>query len=216
MRRCWQGSRSSGRAKRPLDGFIEKEKVSLDLDGTVANTYGAMVDVSNERHGTRKRYEDLIHYDFYRILEIDKEEMKQICREVFTIRGKVGKLSCDIPKIVNALRKNFSVYIVTAAAMKREEVLAWLEDNGIAVDGLIFTQNKEEIGAFIYVEDSPDLARRLSAAGKRVVLIKTPYTAGMVDDLRKIPDAYQNIIPAEGWGEVQEIIEREFEKLRRD
>lgn len=97
--------------------------------------------------------------------------------------------------------KGHHIRIVTARFLKpgdRYQVIKttgeWLDKNEIPVDDIAFTDQKTDIDADVYIDDSPSNIRKLRAAGKTVIIFDQQYNRDF-DGLR-----------AKTWLEVEEIL----------
>lgn len=97
--------------------------------------------------------------------------------------------------------KGHHIRIVTARFLKpgdRYQVIKttgeWLDKNEIPVDDIAFTDQKTDIDADVYIDDSPSNIRNLRAAGKTVIIFDQKYNRDF-DGLR-----------AANWLEVESIL----------
>lgn len=97
--------------------------------------------------------------------------------------------------------KGHHIRIITARFLKPgdrynvgQTTFQWLDDNNIPVDDIAFTDQKTDIDADVYIDDSPSNIFKLRAAGKTVIIFHQEYNKD-IDGLR-----------AHNWGEVEAIL----------
>ena len=154
----------------PLEGLI----VGVDLDGVCADFYGRMREIAAEWF--EKRLEDLTSDVSYGLPEWGVKDMDQyfsLHRFAVTQR-ELFKTSPMIPGTRRTLRilsdEGARIRIVTHRLfisffhrVAVEQTIDWLDANGIPYWDLCFMKEKEQVGADIYVDDSPSNVDRLRA-----------------------------------------------------
>ena len=83
------------------------------------------------------------------------------------------------------------------------DTAAWLDEQRIPYRDLCFIGAKPDVGADIYVEDSPVNVTRLRAAGRRTIVFDQPYN-------RELPGPR-----AHDWGEVVGFVRAELDARAR-
>lgn len=157
---------------KSLSGII----VGVDLDGVCADFYGRMREIAAEWFECR--LEDLTPEVSYGMPEwgIQAPEQYQSLhrfavtqRDLFKstpmipgARKHLRKLSNDGARIRIITHRLFIHYFHSAAVA---QTISWLDGNGIPYWDLCFMRDKEQVGADIYVEDSPENVERLRAKG---------------------------------------------------
>jgi 5'(3')-deoxyribonucleotidase len=156
----------------PLSGLI----IGVDLDGVCADFYGRMREIAAEWF--ERQLEDLTPAVSYGLAEWgvkDKDHYESLHRFAVTQRD----LFASTPMIPGARRylrmlsdEGARIRIIThrlfihyfhGAAVA--QTIEWLDHHGIPYWDLCFMKEKEQVGADIYVEDTPSNIDKLRAKG---------------------------------------------------
>jgi len=156
----------------------EKPKivVGVDLDGVCADFYGRMREIAAE--WLEKPLEELPEEVSYGLQEWgihDQSQYESLHRFAVTQR----ELFSSMPMIQGArkyLRKlsdeGYRIRIITHRlfihyfhAASVQQTVEWLDSRGIPYWDLCFMKEKEQVGADIYIEDTPDNVNQLRERG---------------------------------------------------
>ena len=154
--------------------------IGVDLDGVCADFYGRMREIAAEWFETsieslpekvsyglkewgivsKKQYESLHRYALY------QRELFRTMPMIPGARKYLRKLSDEgfHIRIVT-----YRLYIHYSHASAVQQTVAWLDGHGIPYWDLCFMKEKSEVGADIYVEDSPENIQKLRNKGIRTI-----------------------------------------------
>jgi 5'(3')-deoxyribonucleotidase len=159
-------------AARPLDGLI----LGVDLDGVCADFYERMREVAAEWF--ERRVEDLTLDVSFGLEEwgVQSAEQYQSLHRFAVTQRELFKTAPMIPGARRVLRvlsdEGARIRIITHRLfihyfhnLAVAQTVEWLDQNGIPYWDLCFMKEKEQVGADVYVDDSPDNVERLRAKG---------------------------------------------------
>ncbi len=152
----------------PVEGLI----IGVDLDGVCADFYARMREIAAE--WLERRVEDLTPDVSFGLPEWglkDIEQYNSLHRFAVTQRG-LFKTAPMIPGARRHLRllsdEGARIRIITHRLFIHyfhriavEQTIDWLDANGIPYWDLCFMKEKEQVGADVYVDDSPSNVERL-------------------------------------------------------
>jgi 5'(3')-deoxyribonucleotidase len=155
-----------------LKGLI----LGVDLDGVCADFYGRMREIAAEWF--ERRLEELTPEVTYRLAEWgvgSAEEYESLHRFAVTQR-ELFKTAPMIPGARKHLRllsdEGARIRIITHRLfipyfhkLAVSQTIDWLDQHGIPYWDLCFMRDKEQVGADVYVDDSPDNVERLRGKG---------------------------------------------------
>ncbi|MBN1278453.1 MAG: 5'-nucleotidase [Chlorobium sp.] len=162
--------------------MTEKPKivVGVDLDGVCADFYGRMREIAAEWF--EKPLEDLPADVSYGLREWgvqDRNQYESLHRFAVTQRGLFSSMPM-IPGARKFLRKlsdeGYRIRIITHRlfihyfhASSVQQTVEWLDSHGIPYWDLCFMKEKEQVGADIYIEDTPDNIAQLRERGLHTI-----------------------------------------------
>ena len=183
---------------------MERPILSVDLDGTVADSHSRWLEIGKERYGITAGLNDLVDYDFWKITgPKTKDEFMQIWRELWDDYRKV-KPQPGVQAALQELHKTYSVYINSACVGRVENVKLWLEENGIVYDHFNLAANDEEKLGFktdLHFEDAPHLIEGFASRGRNIIVISQPWNRGVHLKLGR----YKNVHIAKNWDDARRI-----------
>jgi 5'(3')-deoxyribonucleotidase len=193
-----------------VDGLI----LGVDLDGVCADFYRRMREIAAEWF--ERPLHELTESPSYRLSEWGVESDEQYAslhRFAVTQRG-LFKTSPTIPGARLYLRKlsdeGVRIRIITHRLFIHffhrdavSQTIDWLDDNGIPYWDLCFMKDKEQVGADIYVDDSPDNIVKLRSMGLYTICFANSTNADMGPPF------------AGSWEEVYRLVHTRGEELRR-
>ena len=189
---------------------MEKHVVSIDLDGTIADTNSYFADVVMEKRGRHVHKSDMVNYQLHTLFEdMSREEAEHIFKGAWSGDNwrRVGLVEDTVPSVIADIRRKYVVYICTASKGEGAVIERWLKEKGIGYDRFIIAEGhsgKLLNGADIYVDDYSDLAVEIAARGKRVVLLKQPWNSSFAEKNRD-----KLISVAENWDDVRRLLLRD-------
>lgn len=150
--------------------------LGVDLDGVCADFYARMREIAAEwfekpiaelpTHvsfglqewgvGDRAQYESLHRF------AVTQRELFKTCPMIPGARKYLRMLSNEGYRIRVITHRLFIQYFHDRAVLQTME---WLDDHGIPFWDLCFMKDKDQVGADIYIEDSPSNIRQLREAG---------------------------------------------------
>jgi len=183
----------------------ERFVLGVDLDGVVADFYGALRPIAAEWRGVP--LETLTTEVSYGLKEWgirggEYHELHRFAvtqREIFFTQPPVAGAPAALRRL--GYNDSIRVRIITHRLYTKytheicvRQTIEWLEEQGIPYWDICFMKEKGEVGADLYIEDSPSNIAALQKAGKDV-LIFTNSTNKKADGLR-----------ANSWEEVEKIV----------
>jgi 5'(3')-deoxyribonucleotidase len=201
---CTEAARfcSSCGSSLPHECFV----LGVDLDGVVADFYGALRPIAAEWLGVN--VEELPSEVSYGLKEwgITLQQYQDLHR--FAVAQKeIFSTQPTVPGAAAALRRlgynrDIRVRIITHRLFVKytheisvRQTIEWLEEHGIPYWDICFMKSKGEVGADLYIEDSPNNVVALQQLGKDVVIF-TNSTNRQVEGLRanSWEEAEQNVL----------------------
>ncbi|HEU0073842.1 MAG TPA: 5'-nucleotidase [Dehalococcoidia bacterium] len=155
-----------------LDGLI----LGVDLDGVCADFYSRMREIAAEWFETPLEeltttpsfelrewgVKDSKDYDSLHRFAVTQRELFRSCPMIPGARRYLRMLSDEGVRIRIITHR---LYIDFFHASAVNQTIDWLDFNGIPYRDLCFMKDKEQVGADVYVDDSPDNIRLLREQG---------------------------------------------------
>lgn len=169
----------------------ERFILGLDLDGTCADFYGRMREIAAEWTGQdldRLDPEPVWGLTNWGLLEGEYERFHRFAvtqRSLFeTLQPIEGA-----PQAIRRLgSEGIRIRIITHRLFIRhfhqtavDQTVCWLDNHGIPYWDLCFMRDKGEVGADLYVEDSPENIKSLRSLGRDMIILDNA-TNRMLDD----------------------------------
>jgi 5'(3')-deoxyribonucleotidase len=167
--------------------------LGLDLDGTVADFYTRMREIASEWTGTPLSELPLDATWGLSEWGIDgREEYERLHRFAVTQRQLFTSMK-PFPGAPQALRRlgteGIRIRIITHRLILRHfhatavaQTVEFLDNHGIPYWDLCFMRRKGEVGADLYVEDSPENIEDLRSRGKDVLIISNSTNRHLPDE----------------------------------
>jgi len=187
--------------------------LGVDLDGVVADFYGALRPIVAEWRNVS--IDELTTDVKFGLKEwgISQQEYQELHR--FAVAQKeIFATQPPLPGAAAALRRlgykpeiririiTHRLFIKYTHEISVRQTIEWLEEHGIPYWDICFMKAKGDVGADLYIEDSPSNIRALQEANKKV-LIFTNSTNRDVEGER-----------ASDWNEAEKIIYEKVEKWK--
>jgi beta-phosphoglucomutase-like phosphatase (HAD superfamily) len=168
--------------------------LGLDLDGTCADFYGRMREITAEWRGVR--IEDLdedVDWNFDS-WGIGRDHYAKLHRFAVTQR-QLFETMRPMPGAPQALRRlserNIRIRVITHRLFIPHfhqtavaQTVRWLDYHDVPYWDLCFMSDKGDVGAQLYVEDSPVNIEALRSAGKEVIVLDNSTNRGVDCDFR--------------------------------
>ena len=138
---------------------------------------------------------------------LNKDEEAVLFKKVWDAPNKINLMSQDIPKILDDLSKLYILYIKTATMGDHSTIIAWLKEKKVKYDEIEFVSGqmgKVRDDIHVYVDDHPELVKRIAQSGKRAVLIRHPYNTYIEKELPKYDG---HIFIASDWNDAYRILQ---------
>ncbi|MGI0100958.1 MAG: hypothetical protein ACREBH_04565 [Candidatus Micrarchaeaceae archaeon] len=190
--------------------------VGFDLDGTLANSWEAVLAIIGRRHGLFGSKHDIKRYEVNQnpmFRSLTHKQVGEAFLEAWRNHGSIRLEDSRIPGIVRGLRGKYDgLYVVTAAYADTSEIRRWLRAKDVAVDGILHygsARDKLRADVDVHVDDFHEIASLGAAMGRTVILLSQPWNA----DFRNVR-MHTNIKIAKDWGEVGSILHSEYERIK--
>jgi 5'(3')-deoxyribonucleotidase len=183
--------------------------LGVDLDGVCADFYSRMREVAAEWF--ERPIEELTTDVTYGLPEWGVKDYPSLHRFAVTSRDLFSSVSM-IPGARKYLRKlsteGFRIRIITHRlfisyfhAIAVKQTIEWLDQNGIPYWDLCFMKEKDQVGADIYIEDSPQNIRDLRDGGLFTICFANSTNKDVA------------VPRAENWEEAYKLIKARKKKL---
>ncbi|MFQ5969264.1 MAG: hypothetical protein ACE5J2_02050 [Nitrososphaerales archaeon] len=177
-------------------------KIALDVDGVLADIILVWVDDYNRTHKKSVNKNDIVHWDFWKDLGLNKYSFYQELSKCWSRWKEVPAMEQGIANAVETLRSVGKVDIVTAREEATSEyVTQWLEHNDIKYDDYVTVpdgRDKADLGYDIFIDDSPHNVIRIAAKGKNALLYDQPWNKSISDSkiirIKKLAEAVNVIL----------------------
>lgn len=194
----------------PLTPFAEMTNVTrfvfgVDLDGVCADFYAAMRPIVAEWIGEEIGDTSTFQYGLHEWGVRDGEHYKRIHRYAVTQRRLFLEME-PLPGAGPTLRRlsddGIHIRVITHRLFighfhqqAVRQTVEWLDKHGIPYWDLCFVEDKIDVGADLYVEDSPSNIEALAMLDKPVIVFTNPTNRDLEADLR-----------ADTWDQVETIV----------
>ena len=178
-------------------------RISLDVDGVLADTIRLWIRLWSKKSGQRLDYEDVIEWNFWRGLGITSEEFMELMRMAWRMWRDLPPTEPNLSEKVARLRTLGRVDIVTARPRDVEKyTLLWLEAHGISFDDIVWIRSsgmKARLDYDVFIDDSPLLVDGCMLRTRILLLYDRPWNRNIscesefVRRIRSLDEAYQVI-----------------------
>jgi 5'(3')-deoxyribonucleotidase len=166
--------------------------LGLDLDGTCADFYGRMREIAAEWTG--RPIEELnadpdwglkswglVEGEYERLhrFAVTQRELFESMKPIAGAPQALRRLGTEGVRIRVITHRLFIRHFHETAVA---QTVRWLDHHGIPYWDLCFMRRKGEVGADLYMEDSPENVEDLRAAGKHVVILSNAANAAVSDE----------------------------------
>jgi 5'(3')-deoxyribonucleotidase len=196
-------------AEKGLDGLI----LGVDLDGVCADFYSRMREIAAEwfetplekltttpsfeleEWGVRNRKD----YDSLHRFAVTQRELFRSSPMIPGARRYLRLLSDEGVRIRIITHRLYIDFFHAAAV---NQTIDWLDFNGIPYRDLCFMKDKEQVGADVYVDDSPDNIKSLREQGFYTICFANSTNQDLGPPM------------AHSWQEVYELVHEQAESAR--
>ncbi len=178
---------------------MERKKLFIDVDNTLANTMQNWVEVARAEYGIKQKFEDFFDYDIKLVTGLPYELVTLLFKKVWSKNEEISIIDSAVPSIVKRLGERYSINIMTSSVASDEEIMRWLARNGIEYERLVHIKKqleKLELDGDIFIDDNIDVAKGLAAKGKLVFLISQPWN-------RSADSGIGNVNVVKSWKEIE-------------
>ena len=196
-----------------ISGFMHtkklKKSLALDVDGVIIDLVPKICEL-NPKSGVCK--EDITEYGLSTVPQLGIDAFMKSYKDIWDLqklnwnKNIITPIDPNIPAVIYSLSTNYEIYVVTAS-IDPNSVYKWLIKNNIILsrDHFISCKAEEKVNYNfdIYVDDYPEIAKKVAETNKIAIVYKQPWNA---DFLRCNRD--KNIIPANDWNEINRILVR--------
>jgi 5'(3')-deoxyribonucleotidase len=190
--------------------MAEDEKkivLGVDLDGVCADFYGRMREIAAEWF--ERPLEELTPEVTYGLPEWGiggREQYQSLHRFAVSERNLFGTVAM-IPGARRVLRRlsneKYHIRLITHRlfiqyfhALAVQQTIEWLDHNGIPYYDLCFMKEKEQVGADIYIEDSPENVESLRKRGFYTICFANSTNKGIADPRARDWDEVYKLVKA--------------------
>lgn len=134
--------------------------IKIDVDGVIRDILTPICKLYNEEHGEDITPDDFTEWGIENILTKEKDP----CGKYFNVHcdyvfREGAKLIDGAKKKIDELREKGAFVLICTTQDKLKQKIAtlrFLEENGIAYDGIVFTREKHLIKGDVLLDDSPE------------------------------------------------------------
>ncbi|MGC8676432.1 MAG: 5' nucleotidase, NT5C type [Candidatus Micrarchaeia archaeon] len=153
---------------------MEKRRIGIDIDNTLANTQERLQKVVSERGLSLNKDT----YDLSDALGINNKKVNELFKEVWSKPNDIKPMPGAV-ETVQGLHAKFEIVIVTSNHQADESTLkSWLTQNSIPYDEFHVVAKplkKPDYGLFVLIEDYGEVALEQVNRGGFAILIRWPY-----------------------------------------
>jgi 5'' nucleotidase, deoxy (Pyrimidine), cytosolic type C protein (NT5C). len=174
---------------------IEKPKLGLDLDDTLADTNAALKELLRERYNKS----EITECD---VRALSKGEIIELAAECWKTPEKIFPVDKNFKYTFSSLHEIYEIHIVTLNRRTPREVIEyWLKKNNVPYDRLHITKDCEEKTRYVdvLVDDSLKCVEAQANAGKQAILIARPNNENFI--------ATERIVRLKTWREISNYLE---------
>jgi len=189
---------------------VDKRPVlAIDLEGTLADIEPRVREVLKNTFNINAESVSGFGFDYDVISTIlSSNEEAALFKKIWELPNKINLMDRNIPVVLNNLSKLYILRIRTATMGDHSVIIAWLKENRVKYDEIEFVNghtDKVRDGIDVYVDDHPELVKRIAQSGKKVVLIKHSYNTYIEKELPKYDG---HIFIASDWNEAYKILQK--------
>src|SRR3989344_4486533 len=194
-----------------------KEKnfiLGVDLDGVCGDFYGIMREIAAEWLSVpidslveevdfglkRWHIEEAGGYEPLHRFAVTQRDLFRRMKPIAGASVTLRRLSAEGIRIRIITHRLFIKHFHQEAVRQTVE---WLDHHGFPYWDLCFMKDKAQVGADIYIDDSPDNIESLRGLGYKAIVFRNTTNTHLADP------------GAKDWGEVEKIVRQEFEEWKK-
>ena len=183
--------------------------ISIDLDGTLANTVKPVLRKIAENEGVKLKMRQIVRYNISKISGVSQTRIAEMWHDVWREPEKVPLVDKRIPSIINSLKQDFKIKILTGSIVDTPNIKKWLEVNNIYYD--IFEQlqdwhNKPFSAGEIHIDDHFSVSKAFAQNKKRMILLEQHWNSGR----NSVWNESEFIRVAKNWRHVERMLAKEI------
>lgn len=156
-----------------------RPKIVIDVDGTLADTVPAALNMVNQSRGTRFS-KDMVTEWNWRLPGTD-DNIGSAIRFFFDTRGRIDPVPGAV-SAVKELSERFYIVVATARPLYLKDwTVTWLFKNEIVFHDLVMIREKYRLNASILVDDDYRTVAMASQLGQTGILFHQPWNSGVYD-----------------------------------
>lgn len=181
--------------------------IGVDLDGVCADFYARMREIAAEwferdiaeltlspQYGLNEwGVRDAEHYKQLHRFAVTQRNLFETCPKIPGAATTLRKLSDEGYRLRIITHRLFIDFFHEAAVT---QTVRWLESHGVPYRDLCFMKEKDQVGADVYIDDSPDNIRALRKAGHYAIVFANSTNADLADPRAKSWDDVYALIKA--------------------
>lgn len=186
---------------------IPYSELAFDIDGVIADTFRAFVEMARGRYGIQVRYDDITEYDFRKVMDIDETTLNRIIQRILDDPLGMGIQPMNGAVEVLTRLKDLGPLILVTARPEKTAILEWLQEhfhftgsNGIHLEATGNHTEKLPIllnhGVRYFVEDRLETCYLLDEASVAPIVFEQPWN--------QKPHPFQTV---KNWNEISDMIE---------
>ncbi|ASI13690.1 5'-nucleotidase [Candidatus Mancarchaeum acidiphilum] len=184
--------------------MIQDERLTLgiDIDGTLADTVGLVLELYNSEHKFQASKEDLKLYEMAKNLpEIDGGKVKEYFENSWDRWNEIAPVDNAASDVIRKLAELYNIRIITATFGDTGNVKRWLEHNEIVYNDFVHCDSSEKYKyCDILVDDRVSCINAVAEHGGRGILMEQYWNKA--DPTEEINE---NVVIAKNWNHVYDI-----------
>ena len=162
--------------------LINKMSIAVDFDGVLSNTIKKWIQIFNQNYSEKYpkmylSYNKIKEWNFHKNFGITHDDSREIFKQCWEKWNSLEPTEFMLSQKTKTLSDMYNgLDIVTAITpTHKESIEKFLRKYKIQYDNIIFSENKEELDYTIFIDDSPDNAKKMFDCGKSVLLYNQPW-----------------------------------------
>lgn len=160
--------------------------IAVDFDGVISNTIKKWIQIFNQDYSKKYdlylSYNKIKEWDFYKNFDITHDDSREIFRQCWEKWNSLEPTEFMLSQKTKTLSDMYGgLDIVTAInPTHKESIEKFLKKYKIQYTEIIFSENKEKLDYPIFIDDSPDNAKKMFDCGKSVLLYNQPWNTNII------------------------------------
>lgn len=177
-----------------------KYKITIDVDGTIADIHRMWAKKVSELYKTDFTLEDITDWNWgekARSLGLTFDDCLNLYKRIWLDEWQ--SIPLTDPFVINTLNfliNEYDVDIVSAELIE-EKIKSWLDYNSIPYKKVIFTDKKSELSYDVFIDDNPELTKKLQS--NRLIIYNRPWNINVngferILKFSEAPEAIENLL----------------------